>query len=219
MEPRGPRLKPAKVIPNTEEWFNDKEFTTDWLSPKLGPWFSVLEPLRNKPVDVLDVGSYEGRSAIAFLSYLPLSRVTCVDTFDLPGIGTHIDDTNAVESRFDRNVAAYGQRLTKIKDRAANALDRLGVKKAKYDVIYLDAGKGRDWLFTLSALAWPLLRTGGILIWDDLRWGRDKPGHLRPGEGIRLFCATFSDCLDILHEDRQMIARKTADWPDAGDRK
>jgi hypothetical protein len=206
-------LASVTEAPDPELWFADKEFTSDWLSNKLWPWFSALHHLRGRPVKVLDVGSYEGRSAIAFLSYLPQSHVTCIDTFGLEDVTARHDHGGTVECRFDRNVSCYGERVTKIRDRAANALDLLRVSQSMFDVIYLDAGKGRDWYFALTALAWPLLRNDGILIWDDLKWGYDKPSKDRPGDAIRLYHAAYSSCLDILHEDRQLIARKTQDWP------
>jgi predicted O-methyltransferase YrrM len=118
-----------------------------------------------------------------------------------------------VEQRFDRNLAQFGDRVTKIKGGAAPVLDRMRAGGNTFDIIYLDAGKRRDWVFALSALAWPLLRVGGVLIWDDLRWGRGKPDDERPESAIQLFRSAFSSCLEILHEDRQMIVRKKAEWP------
>lgn len=208
-----PRLQPLASLPDPQSWFVGKEFTSDWLTHKIVPWFSALEPMVDQPVKVLDVGSFEGRSAVAFLSYLPHSHVTCIDTFCLEEVDVSTDEGSVVEQRFDRNLSSYAGRVTKIKDRAANAVDRLRVDGATFDVIYLDAGKGRDWIFALTALSWPLLRTNGILIWDDLKWGRNKPSKERPGEAIRLYCSAFANCLDIMHDDWQMIARKTRDWP------
>jgi predicted O-methyltransferase YrrM len=198
-----------------QAWFGNKEFTSDWLTEKILPWFEILRPLRETAVEVLDVGSYEGRSAVAFLSYLPHSRVSCIDTFRSDEVFWSQADSSSVEEKFDRNMAPYCNRVRKIKNRAATALDQLATDGAEFDVIYLDAGKRRDWVYSLTALAWPLLRTGGILIWDDLTWGESKgrPSEERPGDAIRLFRQTFATCLEVLHEDKQLIARKTAKWP------
>src|SRR5690606_32234229 len=113
---------------------------------------------------------------------------------------------------FDANLSSFGDRMTKIKGAAAAALDQMRTKGKSFDVVYLDAGKQRDGVFGLSALAWPLLRVGGILIWDDLKWGAGKSDKDRPESAIRLFCSSFSNAIDILHDDRQMIVRKSADW-------
>jgi hypothetical protein len=207
-----PQLAPVAPPAEFESWFAGKEFSHDWLSSKVAPWFAILEPWCDAPVKVLEVGSYEGRSAIAFLRYLPKSHITCVDTFALEDV-TLKSDGSVIEQRFDRNLMPFGERVKKIKGTAATALDRMRAGGEIYDIVYLDAGKKRDWVFALSALAWPLLRVGGILMWDDLRWGRDKPDEERPESAIRLFCSAFSSCLEVMHDDRQMIVRKTAAWP------
>ena len=202
-QPRTPRLQPIPGAPDPSVWFRDKDLTTDWLSNNVWAWFSALAPLVGKECRVLEVGSFEGRSAIAFLEYLPRSKVDCVDKFP----------TFAVEERFDRNLATYGDRVTKIKKRACDALDWAQSNGSRYDVIYLDAEKSRQGVFALSVLAWPLLQCGGIMIWDDLVWGQDRSAADRPEYGIRLFCKTFASCIEILHDHRQMIARKIAEWP------
>lgn len=212
--PQRPRLAPLAVLPDYSAWFEGKEFSTDWLSSKIVPWFTALEAWRDAPAEVLEVGSYEGRSAIVFLSYLPAARLTCVDTFRLEDVTAGTDLGQVVEQRFDANLHPFGDRVTKVKGAAAGALDQMRTKGKSYDVIYLDAGKQRDGVFGLSALAWPLLRVGGILIWDDLKWGAGKKADSdRPESAIRLFCSAFSDAIEILHDDRQMIVRKSTDWP------
>ncbi len=211
--PSGPRLIPLAELPDFSVWFEGKEFSNDWLSKKVIPWFTALAPWRQAPAEVLEVGSYEGRSAIMFLSYLPQSRVTCVDTFGLEDVTADTDGGQIVEQRFDSNLLPFGERVIKIKGTAATALDRMRGERASYDIIYLDADKQRDGVFALTALAWPLLRVNGILIWDDLRWGGGKADAERPESAIRLFCSAFSRSLSVLHDDRQMIIRKTSDWP------
>jgi predicted O-methyltransferase YrrM len=211
--PRRIRLAPIPEPPDYSAWFEGKEFSTDWLSSKIIPWFTALQAWRDAPAEVLEVGSYEGRSAIVFLSYMPAAHVTCVDTFKLEDVTAGIDLGQVVEQRFDANLLPFGDRLTKIKGAAAGALDQLRAEGKSYDVIYLDAGKKRDGVFGMSALAWPLLRVGGVLIWDDLKWGAGKADKDRPESAIRLFCSAFSDAVEVLHDDRQMIVRKSSDWP------
>lgn len=200
-------LRRGKASVSDEElqsWFARKEFTADWLSKCLPTWFSVLAPLREEPVNVLEIGSFEGRSAVVFLSYLPRSTITCIDTFA---------GSAEVEARFDHNVAGYGSRVAKLKGRAAGRLDALRTPEPAFDIVYLDADKRRDGVFALSALAWPLLRVGGLFLWDDLRYGLDKPSAERPRDAIKLFQSSFATCLSVLNADRQFIVRKTAAWP------
>lgn len=210
---RRPRLAPLAELPDYSAWFEGKEFSSDWLSSKIVPWFTALRDWRDAPAEVLEVGSYEGRSAVVFLSYMPAAQLTCVDTFGLEDVTSGTDSGQVVEQRFDANLQPFGDRMTKIKGTAASALDQMRTKGKNYDVVYLDADKQRDGVFGLSALAWPLLRVGGILIWDDLRWGTGKADRDRPESAIRLFCSAFSNAIEVLHDDRQMIVRKSSDWP------
>lgn len=208
-----PRLHFDGPKPDIAAWFEGKSFTTDWLGSKLEPWFAALAPFRETPVKVLELGAFEGRSAIAFLEYLPQSHVSSVDRFLF--VNKHADgkDGLTVEDRFDANVKPYGSRITKIKGSVLTVLDDLTRSHSKFDVIYIDAGKQRDGVFANTAAAWPLLNVDGILIWDDLDWGSKLPSANRPGDAIRLFAQTFAPCLDILHQRSQLIVRKTSDWP------
>lgn len=198
---------------DTQIWFQGKRFTSDWLSDKLGPWLINLAHLKNTPAQVLDVGSYEGRSCVAFLSLLPRSTVTAIDTFQSDEVTIKAEQPSEIEARFDYNVAPFLGQVTKIKDRAANALDLLQQEEREFDVIYLDAAKSRSGAFAHSILAWPLLKEGGVLIWDDLKWGGNLPSRERPGDAIHLFCEIFKGNIKVLHRDRQMIIRKLSDWP------
>lgn len=187
-----------------DDWFAGKDLTRDMLRGKAARWLTLLEPWRDKPCDVLEVGSYEGRSAIVFLEYLFHCRLTAIDIFMDP----------AVEARFDRNMADYGTRVTKIKARAIPTMERMVLNEDTFfDVIYLDTGKRRVISHANSVLAWPLLRIGGIMIWDDFQWGQDKVETYQPGLGIRLFAEAFSHCMEVLYEGNQLIAKKISEWP------
>ena len=204
-----PTLEWHGPAPDLSAWYGDKDFTTNWLTRDLDSWLAALAPFKDRPARVLDVGSYEGRSAVTFLELLPKAHVVSVDQF----VFAEMDKGAAIEARFHKNTEGYGERIRQIKGPAAATLDDLRKQKQTFDVIYADAGKARDWVFALSALAWPLLKAGGIIIWDDLRWGRDRPSAEKPGDAILLFAEAFAPSLEVLHKDKQLIARKTNEWP------
>lgn len=193
------------IPPECASWFEGKDFTQDWLNKKLGAWLAPLEPLIDRQCEILDVGSFEGRSAVAFLEYLPKSNVTTIDLFNSP-------DT---ERRCRRNLSTYGERATIVKGRAAAILDQFVWEQKCFDVIYLDAGKRPFNTLAQSCLAWSLLRIGGIVIWDDLIWKPQIPDSERPGpgQGIEMFAEIFADCFTELHRQQQLIVKKTSDWP------
>ena len=98
------------------------EFTVDWVTNNVENWTQHLGELRGKAdLRALEIGSYEGRSAIWFLGEIlthPSSRITCVDLFGV----------TEIESRFDRNIGASGVafKVDKIKGNSQDVLPSLG---------------------------------------------------------------------------------------------
>jgi hypothetical protein len=98
-------------------WFRGKQFTTDWTSENFTIWRRVLSPLRKKPLRILEIGSWEGRSALFFLNFFPHATITCIDTFE----GGHGEPTEfadkvpGIQERFDHNLAPFGSRTEKLK--------------------------------------------------------------------------------------------------------
>ena len=69
----------------------------------------------------LEIGSYEGRSAIFFLKTFPFSKISCIDTWR--GSDEHSNyNFNIIEQNFDKNTFLYqkNKRLKKIKDTSNN---------------------------------------------------------------------------------------------------
>jgi hypothetical protein len=62
-------------------WYAGKSFSADWTTWHFATWGELLRPLREAPVRMLEIGSWEGRSALFFLNYFSRSHVVCVDTF------------------------------------------------------------------------------------------------------------------------------------------
>ena len=64
---------------------------TDYAHPEVlvdTSW--VQQHAGDDRVRVIEIGSWEGRSALFFLNFFPRSRITCIDTF--AGSSEHQDD-------------------------------------------------------------------------------------------------------------------------------
>lgn len=188
----------AALMADVEQWFHGKEFTADWVTRKVLRWHRFLHALRGKPVDVLEIGAFEGRNAVFLLNYLPLAHLTCIDYFK-----------GALDARFDANLAPLGARLTKLKGSAISHLDALAGQGAKFDLIYLDAGKQRDHVLAASLVAWPLLKPQGYFIWDDYDWGLDRPVDQRPHDGIDVFLKLHEADYKLLWNRGQVFVRRS----------
>jgi predicted O-methyltransferase YrrM len=189
------------------------DFTVDWTTPHFSVWKEKLAPLRDrKTLRVLEVGSWEGRSALFWLEYFPQSHVTCVDTFtgsaEQFAVGHSAD---GVETRFDRNVSPYAQRTRKIKARSALALPKLAEEEATFDLMYIDGSHLRNDVMVDSLLAWPMLADGGYIIWDDYYYGNeDRSLAKRPQQAIDLFIEWHGRELVVIDVGSQVIATRVA---------
>ncbi|HEX2120039.1 MAG TPA: class I SAM-dependent methyltransferase [Thermoanaerobaculia bacterium] len=173
-------------------WFQGKDFTSDWSSGNFTMWRRVLSPLKQEPLRILEIGSWEGRSALFFLNYFKRSTIVCIDTFEGTPEEKAIYDQFAsviggVEGRFDRNLSPFAGRVEKIKSRSGPALDGLAAQRRRFDLAYIDGSHRRDEVMRDSVGVWQLITIGGVVIWDDYEWGLDLPPEQQPRPAINDF--------------------------------
>src|SRR5262245_39170357 len=194
------------------EWFLGKTFTTDWTSAHFETWSEVLPFRKEAPLRILEIGSWEGRSAIFWLRFFPQSHLVCIDPFtgcaDQEATGSAADE---IEERFDANLSSFGARVEKIKSRSTPALDILYATNRKFDLIYIDGHHIRDEIMLDSFMSWRLLAPNGVIVWDDYLY---DAGHIapaqRPKETIDAFLRLYAPELAALHMGYQVIALKSA---------
>jgi hypothetical protein len=180
------------------------KFTFDGVSTNAKIWSTYLREFSGKPnVTALEIGSYEGRSALWFLANIlthDTSSITCVDLF-----GDDIDST------FNANVKASGfaHKLTKLKGDSKVVVRNL---KNNFDFVYIDGSHIAKDVLIDAVLAWDLLKPGGIMIFDDYGFVRAPSGNqsqaLVPKPAIDAFLLAFRHHIDVLHQDYQVIVKK-----------
>ncbi len=160
--------------------------------------------------EILEIGSFVGASAVRFLTMLPQARITCIDPFtgDLHGGEAYNGETDTIEARFDAAVAPFANRVRKIAARSVPALDRLVGEGARFDVVYIDGSHHHDDILVDSLLSWPLLKPGGLMMWDDYRGGSTWPRRARPRHAIEAFLRLHPDHR-VVHARYQLFALKT----------
>lgn len=205
------------------------EFTQDWFSIYIPAWDRIIT--LEKPRKILEIGSFEGRSACYLIekcAALAESEVsiTCVDTWE--GSIEHRPGAAAaavmgeVERRFDHNVrialAKAGKPVTlrKVKQHSRNALASLiaAGEQESFDLIYIDGSHEAPDVLADAIMAFPLLRVGGTMIFDDYLWSMQRPGAqdvlLMPKPAIDAFLNIYQRKM-FLYQDfplRQLYARK-----------
>jgi predicted O-methyltransferase YrrM len=193
-------------------WFRAKALTTDWTSHSFPTWASLLAARRDVPQAVLEIGSWEGRSAIFFLQYLRRCRITCIDTF--AGSPEHFLEPEwlatlpKIERHFDSNLAEFGERVEKLKETSARGLARLQDEDRHFDLVLVD-GSHRSADVELDAmLSWPMVREGGLVIFDDYEWSLAPEPAERPRLGIDSFLSGHTGEYRELHRGYQLIVEK-----------
>lgn len=193
-------------------WFDGKELSTDWTSRYFHQWASLLESRKHEPLDVLEIGSWEGRSAIFFLRFLSDCHLTCIDTFQ--GSPEHrrvpkwAEAVPHIERRFDGNLAEFGCRVAKIKAEASLALAQLINQNRQFDVAYIDGGHASADVLSNAVMVWPMMRNGGIVIFDDYEWSVLPDELDRPKLAIDSFLRIHAGQYRELHRGYQVIIEK-----------
>jgi len=173
-----------------------------WRDKNIENWKHILAPYRNRFWRVLEIGSWEGDSALFWHSFLGAS-VKCIDNWENPTLTR--EAAKAVEDRFDENT--LNKPIEKIKMDSTKALYVLGKGKYEFELIYIDGDHHRDQVMIDSCLAWRLLRPGcGIMIWDDWRdYCPYEPNEKRPETAIRKFVEMHFSELDVLADTGQQL--------------
>jgi predicted O-methyltransferase YrrM len=187
------------------------KFTFDGISTNAAVWTKFLAELKDKPnVHALEIGSFEGRSALWFLTNIlthETASITCVDLFFDP-----------IDSTFDSNVKASGLSRKVIKLKGDSKIVVRNLNK-KFDLVYIDGSHVAKDVLIDAVLAWDLVKPGGIIVFDDYGFRRsfddNQSTALIPRPAIDAFLMAFRHHIDVLYQDYQVIVRKKPE-PDLG---
>lgn len=183
-------------------------FTEDWFSQNIPVWSQLLTHLKGIPARALEIGSYQGLSAVWLLQNVlthPDSKITCIDTFE--GSVEHTEEQKqSLYKIFAHNLSRFGNKVSVGKGRSCDILRTLPCEQA-YDIIYIDGDHHAPSVLEDAVLAFPLLKSGGLMIFDDYAWPGDKPLD-KPTVAIDAFVSIYADKLQVVHKAYQLIVKK-----------
>jgi predicted O-methyltransferase YrrM len=189
----------------------DKQFTTDWFSHNIPNWNYILEPFKNKPnLNFLEIGCWEGRATCWLLENIltdKSSKITVVDTFGGSPEETGMKELNLTEilTRFKHNTSIYQDRITINQGYSSTILKQLP-SKPQFDFAYIDASHTAYGTLEDAVLTHPLIKPGGIIIFDDYLWkdpNRTSPTD-SPELGIDCFYNTYADFYEVIFNGYQV---------------
>jgi predicted O-methyltransferase YrrM len=202
----GIEIRLARYAMRTSEY----SFSQDYVSDRSSVWNEHLAGFKGREnLQMLEIGSFEGRSAVWFLSHVltqPSSTITCIDPF------WH----RIIEIRFDHNIKVSGcsRRVKKIKGLSQQVLPLF--REKSFDLVYIDGSHRAEDVRADAWLSWSILKPGGVAIFDDYLWELELPTEDRPQIAIDEFLNEFRSELEILHSGYQLIVRKAACSVSAG---
>jgi predicted O-methyltransferase YrrM len=180
-------------------------YTRDWHSRSITVWNEFLSHLIGLPnTHALEIGTFEGRSALWLLEKVftdPSSSISCIDFFQRPG----------QEARFQHNISSKkkASQILHYKGNSHNILPEL--THNYFDLIYIDGSHDAASVLLDAFLSWPLLKSGGILIFDDYLMSRNAPVSHTPKLAIDIFLKHHAEKCEVLHCEYQVILRKSYD--------
>jgi hypothetical protein len=166
----------------------------------------------------LQLGAFTGDASVWLITNILTggnSRLTDIDTWE----GSDEIDHESMDfedvynsylyktSEYENDGKCYHYRTSTMKF----LLSELSEKEYfhnKYDFIYIDADHTTAGVLLDAELSWLLLKSGGIMAFDDYTWGRHLPPSKTPRPGILLFTERHKDEIDTLVINDQYWIKK-----------
>ena len=190
-------------------------FTENWFDVATPTWEQVFK-LVPKPKSILEIGCFEGR-ATTWLCDNVICGDACdydvIDTFEgtvgesgMAAAAEKLEDADFIQNNFFHNISFHNNVNFKVYKGLSQKVLPTFAYIEKYDFIYIDASHRADDTFVDAYYAHKLLKSGGLLIFDDFLW--KDPKDVRevgaPEFGINAFCSMYADKYDPLFRGYQL---------------
>ena len=187
---------------------NDYIFSEDWFSSNIPIWKNTInkEFNKNSNLKYLEIGTFEGKSAIYICENFENIEVTCVDPFDkYETIESLVkkQDMKKIYDTFQSNIKVFKNRITHYKISSNEFFKK---SNELFDIIYIDGSHyyidvENDFKNSLNCL-----NKGGIIIFDDFLWNYYKKIEENPINGILPFLNKQKN-LKIISASNQLILK------------
>jgi predicted O-methyltransferase YrrM len=158
------------------------QFSENWFEHNIPHWERWLGDFRGRPgLRALEIGSFEGRSTLWLCEHILTaddSRIDCLDLFATdPVYGDY-------HARFRANTAAHAHKIREFPGDSFTGLRRV---EGGYDIVYIDGWHSAFGALADGVMSWPLLKVGGVMIFDDYLWVPPKYKLKKPNRFVRLW--------------------------------
>ena len=205
-----PNYKTKKKSKEIENLIYDKfksiNYNEKWFCNNLN-YLSINFKNSKNVKNILEIGSYEGRSAIFFIKNFSGSNITCVDTWT--GSDEHNNiNFELIEKNFDFNTSFYQSNNILMKYKmTSNEFFKKNHKN--FDLIFIDGDHSCDQVKIDLINSWNILNNGGFLVLDDYMWWYYKDLKKNPSTPINDFIKSNISNISKLVVWHQVIIQKT----------
>ena len=201
-----PKKKSKKIENSIYNQFHSINSNEKWFCNNLNFLSTNFKNIQNVKT-MLEIGSYEGRSAIFFLKNFSNSNLTCVDTWS--GSDEHSSvNFELIEKNFDLNTSFY-QSNNLLRKYKMTSNDFFKKNDKYFDLIYVDGDHSSDQVKIDLINAWNVLKNGGFLVLDDYMWWYYKDYKKNPSTPINNFIKKNILNISNLIVWHQVIIQKT----------
>ena len=193
-------------------------FTNDWFGVARNMWPSLIKHLPDNK-SFLEIGSWEGRATVWIAENMAAemdAMITCVDTWQ-GGEEHDPNEMGGVFARFSANMSALADNqkergenilIRAIRNTSVAGLAELIHEDRTFDFVYIDGSHiARDVLID-ACMSWPMLKNGGVMVFDDYMWAGSPLLLHRPKPAIDAFTSIFGQELLLLHNGYQVAIQK-----------
>ena len=137
---------------------NNVKFSSDFFSYNIKYLVRIFYKYKliNKDLNILEIGSHEGRSTIFFLTVLKKSKIQCVDMFQ-PSEELQEHDFEKVFKNFMSNINQYKDRVKVFRGKSDDFFNK-NKKKDFYDLIYIDGNHHYEYVLRDAENAFKALK-------------------------------------------------------------
>jgi len=200
----------------------EPNYSVDWFSHNIPVWEQIFTKYGVKDthyIKILEIGCFEGRATNYLLNNV-MTGIGCeihvVDTFggSLEETGMKWDENynfSELYNTFCNNIIDNKDRV-KIHVGQSGKILRRDFQDDQFNFIYIDGSHTSPDVLQDAILCHPLLKTGGVLIFDDYGW-RDpqNPDPTNsPAMAIDFFYNVYRHKYEIIHQGYQVSLLKIA---------
>ena len=168
-----------------------------------------LTRLKGKPnLAFLQIGAYTGDASTWLLENIltdPTSILVDVDTWEGSGELEHKSISFSKVYEFYKQRMEPYPNVRSVRNDSDNFFQS---NKTDWDFIYIDGDHTSEQVARDADNAWLLLKSQGIIAFDDYGWGKDMPEHLTPKPAIDAFLAKYAGEYDLLTQEYQVWVQK-----------